>query len=358
MATPAVSSATAEYDRAKEVKEFDDSKIGVKGLVDAGAIIIPRFFVHPPENLTYLNSSSTKEIPVIDLADVNSDRRSEIVEHIRLASHTWGFFQVINHGIPTFVLDETIAAVKSFNEQPTTWKSEFYTRDQGSRFRFATNFDLFQSKAASWRDTMQVRMEKYTDNIPATYRKEILAWEAHTKVLAESLTELLSEGLGVGSRNLKELCCLQTVGHYYPFCPQPEMTLGTASHSDPGILTVLLQDQIGGLQVKHGEEWIAVNPVAGGLVINVGDFFEIISNDEYKSVEHRVLANNCREPRISIVTFFSPSKMGDTDFYGPLPDLLSPEKPPLYRNFTVGEYIGKFLNKGLDGKSYVDAFRL
>lgn len=84
--------------------------------------------------------------------------------------------------------------------------------------------------------------------------------------------------------------------------------MGITPHTDPGIVTVLLQNRIKGLQVKHGGEWVEVSPVHGGLIINVGDFLQIVSNGEYKSVQHRMVANSEKEPRISIVMFFNLSK--------------------------------------------------
>lgn len=102
----AAAGTVAGYDRMKEVKEFDESKMGVKGLSDSGITTIPKFFVHPPETLSGLKSSSTSTgIPVIDLSNMESDSsRAKIVEQIRVAAKTWGFFQVINHGVPVSVL--------------------------------------------------------------------------------------------------------------------------------------------------------------------------------------------------------------------------------------------------------------
>ena len=70
------------------------------------------------------------------------------------------------------------------------------------------------------------------------------------------------------------------VCHYYPVCPEPERTMGLVPHSDPGVLTVLAQDGIGGLQVKQNDEdgtsrWVDVKPVPGALVINVGDLLQV-----------------------------------------------------------------------------------
>ncbi|RZC61482.1 hypothetical protein C5167_023255 [Papaver somniferum] len=230
----------------------------------------------------------------------------------------------------------------------------------GKGIAFSTNFDLFQSKAASWRDTLQMRTgpaPPHFDHIPEICRKELLEWDEQAHRLGETLMGLLSEGLGLEKDRLKEMSCLDArlmVAHYYPYCPEPERTVGIKSHSDPGVLTVLLQDQIGGLQLKHGEDWIDVKPCSGALVINIGDL-QMISNDEYKSVEHRVVANSFREPRVSTAVFFNPSKREDN--YGPLPELVSADKPAVYKQFTLPEFMRQFFSKELDGK-VIDYFKV
>ena len=82
----------------------------------------------------------------------------------------------------------------------------------------------------------------------------------------------------------------------------------------------------------------------------------MMSNDEYKSVEHRVVANSKKEARVSIAVFFNPSDRNGV--FGPLPELTSPEKPPVYRQFTYSEFITKFFSRELDGSSLRNFFRL
>ena len=96
--------------------------------------------------------------------------------------------------------------------------------------------------------------------------------------LGKLLFELLSESLGLEADYLNEIGCsegLNVTGHYYPACPQPESTLGTSKHADNVFLTMLLQDQIGGLQVLHQHHWIDVPPTCGALVVNIGDLLQV-----------------------------------------------------------------------------------
>ncbi|KAJ7954310.1 1-aminocyclopropane-1-carboxylate oxidase-like 1 [Quillaja saponaria] len=355
--------SAGQYDRAKALKQFDDSKIGVKGLVDSGINSIPRFFIHPPEILSDLKPTpeSKNQILTIDLSGVDSpDHRSTIVNQIRKASADFGFFQIINHGIPLQVLDRTIDSFKTFHEQPTEIKAQIYGKETGTGVFFLSNSDLYHSKAASWRDALQVRLDPNVPDysqIPQICRDQVIEWDREIQRLGEVLMGLLSEGLGLSSERLKEMNCLKRrviVGQYYPYCPQPDLTVGIEPHSDPTVLTVLLQDHIGGLQVKCSEGWVDVKPTPGALVVNIGDLLQIISNEEYKSVEHRVLANSNREPRVSIAFFFNPS--GLEDLYGPLSELTSPEKPPLYRHFTLNEFLKGFFTKEY-GKSLANNFR-
>ncbi|GMI72029.1 hypothetical protein like AT1G06620 [Hibiscus trionum] len=359
-----------EYDRTSELKAFDETKAGVKGLVDAGIKQIPRIFHHPTDEL-HKNSFVSNEgirvsIPVIDLEGLKEDPRThrKIVEQVRNASETWGFFQVVNHGIPVSVLEKMKGGVLRFFEQDLEVKKKFFTRDYSTKsVVYNSNFDLYSSPAANWRDTLFCFMAPdppLPEDLPEVSRDIMMEYSKRVMQLGYLLFELLSEALGLQPDHLKDMDCakgLAMLTHYYPACPQPELTLGTTKHSDNDFLTVVLQDHIGGLQVLHQNQWVDVPPTPGALVINIGDLLQLISNDAFKSVEHRVVANSAG-PRLSVACFFSTVLLPNLRTYGPIKELLSEENPSKYREVTVAEYVAYYQAKGLDGTSALLHFKL
>ncbi|KAM7253771.1 hypothetical protein ACFE04_031453 [Oxalis oulophora] len=144
----------ADYDNdfIAEMKKFAETKAGVKGLVDAGLVKLPRIFIQPPERLSKypVSNDSTLSVPVIDLIGLeNEDRKKEIVSKIRQAVEIWGVFQLINHGIPTDIIDSVLEGVKEFVEQPPEVKNADYN---SKVFGFYSSATFKQSAAASWRD--------------------------------------------------------------------------------------------------------------------------------------------------------------------------------------------------------------
>ncbi|XP_061374538.1 1-aminocyclopropane-1-carboxylate oxidase homolog 12-like [Gastrolobium bilobum] len=363
------------FDRYAELKAFDESKAGVKGLVDAGLSKIPRIFIHEQHKLNKSSSSSSPSsssldtklnIPVIDLGDLLADTssRNKIIERVKYACEKWGFFQVVNHGVPSSVLDGMLDGVCRFHEQDTEVKKEFYTRDLTKKVYYITNFDLYASPAATWRDTLSFIMAPQPPNpeeLPDVCRDITNRYSNYVKGLGTILFELLSEALGLNPSYLKDIYCAEglfILGHYYPPCPEPELTMGTNGHSDSSFLTVLLQDQLGGLQVLHENQWVDVTPIPGALVINIGDLMQLITNDKFISVHHRVLAQKLG-PRVSVASFFRQRLQPETSrLYGPISELLTKENPSVYKEITIQDFLAHFFAKGINGTSTLERFRL
>ncbi|WCJ23985.1 2-oxoglutarate (2OG) and Fe(II)-dependent oxygenase superfamily protein [Euphorbia peplus] len=358
-----------EYCRTSELKAFDDTKAGVKGLVDAGITKVPRIFHRTLDGIDSIMSTrtadSTLRFPIIDLEGVEKDSalRKEIIEKVGNASETWGFFEVINHGIPRSVLEDMLDGIKRFHEQDTKIKKEFYTRDYLKKVIYNTNFDFYSSKSTDWRDSILFQMAPETpkpEALPATCREILITYSKEVTRLGHLLLELFSEALGLNSNYLKDMDCNEghaILGHYYPPCPQPELTLGSSRHTDSNFFTVLLQDYIGGLQVFYQNQWIDVPSTQEALVINIGDLLQLITNDKFISGEHRVVAKNIG-PRISVACFFSTLIVPKRKLYGPIKKLLSEDNPPKYKETTVSNYTEHYKSKGLDGTSALVAFKL
>ncbi|KAK9048109.1 hypothetical protein SSX86_032928 [Deinandra increscens subsp. villosa] len=138
-------SITTPYDRAAELKAFDQTRSGVQGLVDTGIRHVPRIFINQPETIPK-STSTAFEVPVIDLG--STDRVSTI-EKIRLASENMGFFQVVNHGIPLKVMNETLQGVRRFYEQDVEIKKRFYTRDNLKTVVYNSKFDLYSASVTN-----------------------------------------------------------------------------------------------------------------------------------------------------------------------------------------------------------------
>ncbi|RHN78628.1 putative deacetoxyvindoline 4-hydroxylase [Medicago truncatula] len=156
----------ADSERVKELKAFDDTKLGVKGLVDAGITKIPHIFYHLPDKIKKASESresrdaSNYTIAVIDLANIDEDPCAckRVVESVRDASETMGFFQIVNHSIQVSILKEMKDGVVRFFEQDSEVKKEFYTREQ-KPFMYNSNFALYTSQASTnWKDSFLYNM--------------------------------------------------------------------------------------------------------------------------------------------------------------------------------------------------------
>lgn len=96
--------------------------------------------------------------------------------------------------------------------------------------------------------------------------------------MATTIMEAISEGLGLEKGYIEESMGVGIqilAANYYPPCPEPEKTLGLAAHSDHGALTILTQNGVDGLQIKHDQAWFAVQHQPSSFLVNIGDYLEV-----------------------------------------------------------------------------------
>nr|KJB28442.1 hypothetical protein B456_005G048600 [Gossypium raimondii] len=287
-----------------------DRETGVKG-IDSGVTKIPRIFIDQSIILEKNNtdcSNNQLSVPILALQGINGDSalRAKVINQVRNACANWGFFQVVHHGIPVSVLDEMIDGIRQFHEQNT---EVLYLR----------NYDLYKPKATNWRDSLGCIMslddpahpQSCLNDIVMDYSKQVLT-------LGFTLFELLSQALGLNPSCLNDLGCadlLLLMGHYYPPCPQPKLIMGTTNYKD----------------ILHHNYWIDVPCIPGALVVNVGDLPQLVSNEKFKSMNHRVLAK-WAGPKISVACFLimqANNKENESRLYGQIKELLSENNPPI-----------------------------
>ncbi|KAK6776180.1 hypothetical protein RDI58_027181 [Solanum bulbocastanum] len=139
---------------------------------------------------------------------------------------------------------------------------------------------------------------------------------------------------------------------YYPPCPNPSITIGARRHYDVSCITLLFQDNTGGLYVQgtKGDNWIRVNPFKGAIAVNIGKSLQIMSNDRYKSIEHCVAVDS-RRARISVPLFVNPSL---NSVIGPFPQMLKGGEKIVYKHVLFSNYWDYFFRKRPSGKASLD----
>ncbi|KAK6931853.1 Isopenicillin N synthase-like, Fe(2+) 2OG dioxygenase domain [Dillenia turbinata] len=277
------------------------------------------------------------ELPLIDIRclinagckDGNNEKeRVACMEAICQASSEWGFFQVVNHGISPKLLRGMRA------EQIKLFETSF---EKKSTCGLLNNSYRWGNQAASnpiqfsWSEAFHVPLTKISEDTcygEFTSLRDVMQEIAGAMSrLASLLANVLAERLCSQRRPFEEITCFLRLNHYLP-CPASVEMHGLVTHTDSDFLTILCQDHVGGLQLMKDSKWVAVKPMPDALIVNIGDLFQVWSNNIYKSVYHRVMAND-KADRYSIAYFLCPSN--DT-LIG------SCKEPSVYRKFTFGQY--------------------
>jgi len=323
---------------------------------------IPDGYIRPPSERPRLNEVVLSDsIPLVDLEDFDSSARHIVIRNIRHACQQHGIFQIVNHAVHETVTQGMLDVSREFFSMPAEYRAHLYSEDPSRVVRLSTSFNVQKENVFNWRDFLRHHcypLEDYIDSWPAkpaAYREVASKYCTEVRALILKLLALISESLGLEPDFLNK--ALGKHGqhmaiNYYPRCPNPELTYGLPSHTDPNVLTVLLQDQVSGLQLLKNGRWVAVPPIRNAFVVNIGDQLQVLSNGIYKSAIHRAIVNPSQS-RISIPTFYCPSPDA---VIKPADSLINPVNPVRYRKFTYQEYYHKFWNESLDGKTCLDYF--
>ncbi|KAF8023701.1 hypothetical protein BT93_F1016 [Corymbia citriodora subsp. variegata] len=282
-------------------------------------------------------------IPVIDFSKLSSEERAKTLAQIANGCEEWGFFQLVNHGIP----EELLERVKRVC-------NEFYKLEREENFNKSASVELLNEgddeklENVDWEDVITLLDDNEWPSNTPDFKETMADYLAEVKKLAEKVMEVMDEKLGLpkgyiksafnsGDNNNNNKAHFGTKVSHYPPCPQPEQVNGLRAHTDAGGVILLFQDDtIGGLQILKGGEWVDVQPLPNAIVINTGDQIEVLSNGKYKSVWHRVLAMPDGNRR-SIASFYNPSLAATI---APAPQLV--EQARGYPKFVFGDYMSVY----------------
>ncbi|KAJ4827422.1 hypothetical protein Tsubulata_011069 [Turnera subulata] len=313
-------------------------------------------FIQTPEHRPKLEITKAEGIPIIDLSILNSpDTNSSadlegLVKEVGEACKKWGFFQIINHGVSLEKRQKIENASRKFFALPLEEKRKVRRNEE----KVMGYYDTEHTKnvrdwkedptlvPASFKDDEQEVTKWYNQwpEHPPELREACQEYAKEVEKLAFKLMELIALSLGLPANRFHSFFKEQTTYvrlNHYPPCPSPHLALGVGRHKDAGALTILAQDDVGGLEVKRKSdgEWIWVEPTPDAYIINVGDIIQVWSNDAYESVEHRVMVNSERE-RFSIPFFFHPAHYTDVK---PLEELTNELNPAKYRPYRSGKFV-------------------
>ncbi|GLJ11991.1 hypothetical protein SUGI_0181580 [Cryptomeria japonica] len=284
-------------------------------------------------------SESEIELPLVDLDLLNSEQgRSKLTKIIREACEDWGFFNVINHGVDS----DLIQAIDSVSRDLFTLPAEIKEKAV-----FSTYFDGYTGRSAAlpYRESMSFSRVLFSDSVDRIsdtlwtqrnpdFCKAVKEYSYKVEELAKTLVKLTVSSLGLDVALEKSLEGNLRMNYYTPPFAQTS-TLPLKGHKDFSCLTVLYQDHMGGLEVLTKEGmWAAVKPLKGSFAVNVGDSLEIWSNCRYRSAVHRVKYGGWTS-RLSLAFFMHFAD--DEQVYAP-EELIDDDHPRRHKAFCFKEY--------------------
>ena len=275
-------------------------------------------------------------IPVIDFALARNGDPGSAAAAIRQACETSGFFYLANHGVPDAVIDGALAQAKRFFHRPQEAKKRVAINARHRGFNALGDALMYEARHPDYKEFYSIGLELPEDdpdvlageklrgpnNWPADMPEFRVALWAYYEAMGACGADLLrSVAVSLGAspdffadKYRKRLQRTQII-YYPPHPPAAEQDqFGLAPHTDFGCITLLWQDDSGGLEVleRSSKTWMPAPPIPGTLVINVGDLLGRWTNDRYASTPHRVV-NRSGHERFSIATFYDPDFKAPVD---------------------------------------------
>ena len=317
--------------------------------------------------VTYTPARVAEYIPVIDLARAGDDAgRRAVAGEIHRACRDIGFFYVANHGVSQSLIDAQFDWARRFFALPLERKMALdmnrsktfagyeplagQTLDEDSppdlKESFYCGHDVPDDHPYAQAGIRGFGHNRWPEDLPG-FREQMQTYYKTVRALADSVMGLIALSLEL-PENWFEPLYRNAGGNlrliHYP--PHPgdarENQLGAGAHTDWGGITLLAQDDIGGLEVRNAAgDWVEARPITGTFVVNLGDLVARWTNGLYSSNMHRVLNNKSGRDRYSVPLFYSPDHYAKIEC---LPTCQDADNPPKWPPCTAGEHLREMFN--------------
>lgn len=287
---------------------------------------------------------ASSSIPTVDLSPFFNEEgdehgRRKAIETIARACAEYGFFQIMNHGMSTDLMNKALQLSKTFFQYPPEEKLK---SSPGSGAPLPAGYSKQPDHSPDKNEYLLVfppgsSFNVYPEN-PPELRSVIEEVFSHLVRIGSLLESIINDCLGLPPNFLKEynhdrswdfIAALR----YFPATERD--TNGITEHEDGNCITFVFQDEVGGLEVRKDGEWIPVVPAEGKIVVNIADVIQVLSNKKFKSATHRVVRSKGRS-RYSFAFFYN---LHGDKWVKPLPQFTTEiGESPKYRGFLYKEY--------------------
>jgi len=308
----------------------------------------------------------TLGLPIVDLAGLGHAATGEDLAGLRSlgaafdeACRAFGFCYIVNHGVEQALIDRAFAMSAAFHALPLEEKQQIKINTAHRGYMgMASSLIVTSSIEKAVRPNLsesfmlmhEIAPEDEAHPLdgpnqwparPAEFREAVGAYDSALQHLSRQMTHMIAVALGLPPEGLdphfERPTTFLRLLHYPPSPPGAgDKQYGSAPHTDYGFITILAQDQQGGLQVRGPDNrWIDATPLRGAFVVNIGDMGSRWSNGRWPSTPHRVI-NRSGGDRYSMPYFFDPN--ADVTV-ACLPSCCPPDRPARFEPVRYGDYL-------------------
>jgi len=327
--------------------------------------------------ILYTPASPARSVPVIDFSgafSADASDRASVAQAIHRACRDTGFFYIANHGVAADLVGAAFDNTRQFFALPDADKMRLHMRlsptnagyepiggqqldsqDETSeksppdlKESFYIGQDLPDDHPLARKRMRYYGHNQWPDGLP-DFRPTMRAYHDAVKLLGHRVLAMLALSLelneiwfephfDIPAANLRLI-------HYPPHRADAAFNqIGAGAHTDWGGVTILAQDDVGGLEVRNlAGEWIAAPPIPGAFVVNLGDLMARWTNGVYRSNMHRVINNRAPgKDRYSLAFFFGPRPDVRIE---PMPGCCDKERPALFPACTAAEHMREMFER-------------